>query len=104
VLPGEQTNASSEWMASSALASLMDALKREYRSRTILLDLPPLLTGDDVLSMMPQLQSVLLVTAAGSSSVADVKECGKHLKATPIVRVVVNKITEREAAPYHAYY
>jgi hypothetical protein len=51
------------------------------------------------------LQSVLLIAEAGSSSVSEIKECTKHLKSTPVVRVVVNKITEREpTSPYHEYY
>jgi protein-tyrosine kinase len=105
VLPGEQTNSSSEWMASPSMATLLQTIKREFRSRIIILDLPPVLAGDDVPSILPQLQSVLLVAEAGSSSVSEVKECANHLKATPIIRVVVNKITEREPnAAYHGYY
>jgi protein-tyrosine kinase len=105
VLPGEQTNASSEWMASTTMATLLQTIKREFRSRIVILDLPPILAGDDVLSILPHLQSVLLVAEAGRSSVSEVKESAKHLKATPVVRVVVNKITEREpTAPYHEYH
>jgi len=105
VLPGEQTNASSEWMASPTMATLLETIKREFRSRIIILDLPPILAGDDVISILPHLQSILLIAEAGSSSVSEIKESTKHLKATPVVRVVVNKITEREpTAPYHEYY
>ena len=49
VLPGEHTPESSEWMASPAMATLLQTLKREYRSRIVILDLPPILAGDDVL-------------------------------------------------------
>ena len=105
VLPGEQTNAASEWMGSPAMATVLQTMTREFRSRVIILDLPPLLAGDDALSVMPQMQSVLLVAGAGISSAADIKESSNHLKGTPVVRVVVNKITEREpTAAYHAYY
>jgi protein-tyrosine kinase len=105
VLPGEQTNASSEWMASPAMATLLDTIKREFRSRIIILDLPPILAGDDVLSILPHLQSVLLIAEAGRSSVSEIKECTKHLKATPVVRVVINKLTEQEPlARYYEYY
>jgi protein-tyrosine kinase len=105
VLPGEQTNSSSEWMASPSMATLLQTIKREFRSRIVILDLPPILTGDDMLSILPQLQSVLLIAEAGRSSVSEIKECTKHLKATPVVRVVVNKITEREpTASYYEYY
>ena len=105
VLPGEQTNASSEWMASSSMPALLQTMKREFRSRIVILDLPPILSGDDVLSILPHLQSVLLIAEAGSTSVSEIKECTKHLKDTPVVRVVINKITEREpTSPYHEYY
>jgi len=106
VLPGEQTNASSEWMASAALPTLLETIKREFRSRTVILDLPPILAGDDVLSILPHLQSVLLIAEAGSSTVSEITECTKHLKATPLVRVVVNKTTESDpmAAYYYEYY
>jgi protein-tyrosine kinase len=105
VLPGEQTNYSSEYMASPTMATLLETIKREFRSRIVILDLPPILAGDDVLSILPHLQSVLLIAEAGKSSVSEIKECSKHLKATPVVRVVINKLTEREpSAPYHEYY
>jgi MinD superfamily P-loop ATPase len=92
-------------MASATMPTLFQTIKREFRSRIVILDLPPILAGDDVLSILPHLQSVLLIAEAGSSTVSEIKECAKHLKATPIVRVVVNKITEREpTAPYHEYY
>jgi protein-tyrosine kinase len=105
VLPGEQTNASSEWMASPTLPTLLDTIKREFRSRTVILDLPPMWAGDDVLSILPHLQSILLVAEAGCTSVSEIKECTKQLKPTPVVRLVVNKMTEREpSAPYQEYY
>jgi capsular exopolysaccharide synthesis family protein len=105
VLPGEQSKESSEWMASPTMATLLQTIKRDFRSHIIILDLPPILTGDDVLSILPQLQSVVLVAAAGSTSVSEIQESTRHLKGTPIVRVVLNKITEREpTAPYHEYY
>jgi len=105
VLPGEPTKVSSEWMGSPAMATLLETLKREFRSRTVIIDLPPTLAGGDVLSILPQLQSILLIAEAGGSSLVQIKESMKHLKSKPVVRVVVNKITEHESAvPYYEYY
>jgi Mrp family chromosome partitioning ATPase len=104
VLPGESTKVSSEWMGSPTMAALLETLKREFRSSLVILDLPPTLAGDDVLSIMPQLQSILVVAEAGGSSLVEIKECMKHLRSKPVVRIVVNKITERESAiPYYEY-
>jgi hypothetical protein len=49
------------------------------------------------------MDAVLLVTGVGSTSLSDFKECQKHLQRTPVVRVVVNKITERTES-YYGYY
>jgi protein-tyrosine kinase len=104
VLPGEVCKSgSTEWMASQAMITSLQTLKRDFRSHVIILDLPPVLIGDDVISILPQIESVLLVTGVGTSSVSDIKECNKHLRSTPIVRVVVNKVSDKVNA-YHGYY
>ena len=69
----------------------------------MIFDLPPILTGDDVISILPQMDAVLLVAGVGTTSVADIKECQKHIKAIPVVRVLVNKVTEATDS-YRAYY
>ena len=101
VLPGEVCKSgTSEWMASQAMATLLQTIKREFRSRIVIFDMPPMLLGDDVISILPQMEAVLLVAGIGSTSVSDIKECHKHLKATPVVRVVVNRVTEATDAYY----
>lgn len=104
VLPGSgPTSGSSEWMASQTMGTLLQTIKREFRSRIVIFDLPPMLLGDDVISILPRMDAALLVAAIGSTSVADIKECQRHLQRTPVVRVVVNKATEA-AGSYYGYY
>jgi len=104
VLPGEVCqHGSSEWMASQTMSTLLQAIRTEFRSRIVIFDLPPVLVGDDVLSILPQMDATLFVAAVGSTSVAQIKECKKHLKVTPVVRMVVNKATEPTES-YYAYY
>jgi len=104
VLPGSAaTSGSSERMASQTMTALLQAIKREFRSHTVIFDLPPMLLGDDVISILPRMDAVLLVTGVGSSSVGDVKECQKHLERVPVVRVVVNKVSEN-IDTYYGYY
>lgn len=64
---------------------------------------PPLLLGDDVISILPLMDAVLLVTAVGTTTTTEIKECQKHLQRTPIVRVVVNKAPESHST-YYGYY
>lgn len=104
VLPGSvSSSGSSEWMASQTMGTLLQAIKRDFRSRIVIFDLPPMLLGDDVISILPRMDATLLVAGIGSTSVSDIKECQKHLQRTPVVRVVVNKTTE-PVGSYHEYY
>ena len=90
-------------MASQSMTTFLQILKRDFRSHVIILDMPPMLVGGDVISVLPQIESVLLVASVGASTLSDIKECNKHLKSARIVRVVVNKVTERAEA-YYGYY
>lgn len=104
VLPGSvSSRGSSEWMASQTMSTLLQTIKRDFRSRIVIFDLPPVLLGDDVISILPRMDAVLLVAGVGSTSVSDIKECQKHLQRTPVVRVVINKVTET-AGSYYGYY
>lgn len=104
VLPTEVCRSgSAEWMASQTMTTLLETIKREFRSYVVILDMPPVLVGDDVISVLPQIESVLLVASVGATTLPDIKECNKHLKSAHIVRVVVNKVTERAEA-YYGYY
>ena len=47
--------------------------------------------------------AALLVAGIGNTSLSDVKESQKHLQNTPIIRVVVNKVTEA-LDDYYGYY
>lgn len=104
VLPGSvSSSGSSEWMASQTMGALLQSIKRDFRSRIVIFDLPPMLLGDDVISILPRVDTTLLVAGVGSTSVADIKECQKHLQRTPVIRVVVNKATEA-VGNYYGYY
>jgi protein-tyrosine kinase len=104
VLPGSVSSpASSEWMASQTMGTLLQSIKRDFRSRIVIFDLPPILLGDDVISILPRMDATLLVAGVGSTSASEIKECQKHLQRTPVVRVVVNKVTESQDS-YYGYY
>jgi len=103
VLPCERSVLnSSEWMTSRAMSTLLNDIKRHFKAWTVILDLPPILVSDDVISVLPQIDCVLFVAAAGFSTAPQIKECNKHLESTPVVRVVLNKAAD--AAPgYYPY-
>jgi protein-tyrosine kinase len=91
-LPTEMAlSESSEWMASLAMANILQTIRREFPSHTVIFDLPALLASDDTLAYLPHADCALLVTAVGQSTAQQIVECKKHLHSTNVVRVVVNK-------------
>ena len=104
VLPCEaSTLNSSEWMASRPMDAIMQQIKRDYKDCVVIFDLPPVLAGDDVITILPQLDCVLFVAAVGTTTVSDIKESNKHLEMTSVVRFVLNKSAEMPATYYSRY-
>ncbi len=102
VLPTESpTSRSSDRMASRAMNEMMQQIKEEFRSQIIIVDLPPLLTSDDVLAVLPKLDCVVLVTAVGTTRPTEVKDSAKHLQSTEVVRLVVNKVQPSKSKYYY---
>ena len=90
-------------MASQTMGTLLQTIKRDFRSRIVIFDLPPLLIGDDVISILPRMDAVLLVAGVGTTSVSDIKESQKHLQHSNVLRVVLNKVTDT-SDDYYGYY
>lgn len=92
VVPGVgSAQHSSDLLASQSLTVMLETLRREFRNRTIIIDLPSVLTGDEVVSCLPKIDAALLVAAAGTSTIEDVRDCRRYLEHTPILQVVINK-------------
>ena len=102
VLPTEsRLSSSSDWMASSAMSGMLQEIKDQCQWRIVIVDLPPLLASDDVHSVLPQLDCVLLVTAVGTTKIAEINESINHLQSTELVRVVLNKAPPSKSAYYY---
>lgn len=100
-LPAESSAVdSSAWMTSRTLSTTLQDIKRDYRSQTIIVDLPPMLAGDDVIAVLPQLDCLLLVAAVGKSKVSEIEECNRHLRSTEVLRLVLNKAPAIEKSYY----
>jgi protein-tyrosine kinase len=102
VLPTAPTSHSSDLMGSSAMSALLQDIRRLGQSRIVIVDLPPLLTSDDVIAILPQVDCVLLVAAVGTSTISEIEECNKHLQSTAVVQFVLNKVPE-SSTNYHYY-
>ena len=102
ILPTAPTFNASDLVDSSAMTRVLREVAEYRQSRIIIVDLPPLLTGHDVISILPQVDCVLLVAAVGLSRAADIEQCEKHLQGTHLVRFVLNKVPASKED--YAYY
>jgi Mrp family chromosome partitioning ATPase len=101
VLPAEApTVRSSELVASRTMNTMLQDFRQTFVSRTVIFDMPPLLSGDEVIAMLPRIDCVLLVTATGISTLSQVTQCNRHLQSAEVVRLVLNKAHE----PNNHYY
>ena len=91
----------SEILASSKVAGLLAELRDRYADRVLVLDLPPVLAADDVLSILPKVDCVLLVIGSGVSSEKEIEEAQRRLSKVPLLGVVLNKDA---SAVTNAYY
>jgi protein-tyrosine kinase len=104
VLPAEtSTSDSSAWMTSRPMNAMLQNLKRDYPSHIVVVDLPPMLSTDDAISVLPRLDCLLLVAAVGRTTTAEMEECNRHLRSADVVRIVLNKVPELNAQ-YYGYY
>jgi Mrp family chromosome partitioning ATPase len=104
VLPTAPTSNSSDLVGSSAMRALVHDITGHGQSRIVILDLPPVLTGHDAISILPLVDCVLLVAAVGTSKVSEIEECNKYLQATDVVRVVLNKVPVSDPITRYSYY
>jgi protein-tyrosine kinase len=102
VLPTASTANASDLVDSHAFKGALRDITEYGRSGIVILDLPPILTGHDVISILPQVDCVLLVGAVGASKAADIEESSKYLQGTNVVRFVLNKAPD--TTKEYAYY
>ena len=94
---------SAELMASRNMAALFQELRRDFSSHIIIIDLPPILTSDDVITV-PYVDCVLLVAAVGISTISEIEESKRHLQNSEVARVVLTKVPEANTNFYYSYY
>ena len=72
------------------MAALLQQIKNVYPTCTVDWGLPPVLGSDDVISIVPQIDNLLLVAAGGLSTTVELEDCSRHLQSVE-TRIVLNK-------------
>lgn len=91
----------SEVLSSAKVGHLISELRERYSDRIVIFDLPPVLAADDVMTVLPRIDCVLMVVASGVSTQNEVEEAMNRLSKAELLGVVLNK---DEAPTQNAYY
>lgn len=100
VLPTRKPVAlSTEVLSSPLVGDLIADLRERYDSRIVIFDLPPLLSSDDAITVLPKFDCVLLVVANGMNSKKEIEDSLHHLATANLIGTVLNK-AEPESRSY----
>jgi len=91
---------SSEMLATPKMAALAHELKTRYADRIVIYDMPPLLTQDDTIAFLPNVDGVLLVVRDGVTKTEDLEYCLHLLEHTNLLGTVLNNSQERVGKRY----
>ena len=82
---------STEILSTTKVADLVRELRERYDSRVVLFDLPPLLATDDAITLIRQVDCVLVVVGNGMSSQMEIEQSLRHLPSVNVLGYVLNK-------------
>lgn len=97
---GRALNNSSEALTSPQMVNLARELKARYPDRFVIYDLPPLLSCDDALVFLPQIDATLLVVREGSTHSGDVRRAIELLDERKLIGTVLNYSSAANLRPY----
>ena len=101
VLPGSGRRIdSSEVICSPPVVQLVDEIKQRYPTRIIIFDLPPVLTGDDVMAFAPQADAALLVIQDGKTRRDELIAAVENMGEIPLLGTVLNATREQMLKAY----
>ena len=91
---------SSELLASPKMQKLAHELKNRYPDRMVVYDLPPLLTTDDCLAFLPNVDAALFVAREGMTTEAQIERSRELLQNKTMIGTILNGSMQSD---YDAY-
>lgn len=94
ILPGSQSHdsaAAPERLKSPRMDDLLDLVRRMPRRTVAIVDMPPVLLGDDVIAVAERIDAMLIVVDEGVTQVEELKEAARVLGDFNLMGTVLNK-------------
>lgn len=101
VLAGSEPNSeSAEILSSPKFKALFSDIRSRYDDRIIIVDSAPMLEVDDVLTLIPNIDCMLIVVESGATTTDDLAKTIELLNGVPIIGTVLNKVDKKVVAAY----
>ncbi|MEM1381004.1 MAG: hypothetical protein AAGH41_10315 [Pseudomonadota bacterium] len=94
------TSQSAELLASGRLKQGLDVFKNVAPETVVICNLPPVLGSDDVMTIMPQLDGVVLVTASGETGFKEAEEAARIIPREKLLCAILNKSRDVKDIPF----
>jgi receptor protein-tyrosine kinase len=105
ILPaGMPHQRATEFLASDAMAKLVDELATRYPDRVIVFDSPPLLMTTEARVLATHMGQVVIVVEAGRTSQAMVRQALSTIETCPVKLMLLNKTRDIGPGGYYGYY
>jgi protein-tyrosine kinase len=91
-----------ELLASEAMERLVEQLAAEYVDRILIFDAPPLLAAPEPAVLASHMGQIVVVAEAGRTTHATLKSALAAVESRPVVRMVLNKATNRHESYSYA--
>ena len=99
---GKREDFASELLQDPLTEEVLEQMEEDLAPDVVLFDMPPVLTNDDVISFLPQVDAVLVVAAGGSTRASELRMVNRHIgDEKPILGVVLNRA---EGSTLHTSY
>lgn len=100
-LNAERVRDAAELLLAPQTATALATIQKHLSPEIVIYDLPPMLTCDDALGLLPQLDCVLLVIGGGHTRSAQVTECERLLaEQTNLLGIVLNRAESLDSTTY----
>ncbi|MEM8958102.1 MAG: CpsD/CapB family tyrosine-protein kinase [Pseudomonadota bacterium] len=100
-LNSERVGDAAELIQSASTVEALNGMRGALDPTMVIYDLPPMLSCDDVIGFLPQLDCVLLIVGGGTTKGSEVTECEQLLAdQTHLLGVLLNKAEGTTSVPY----
>ena len=94
-------SSAAEELSSSKVKQTISELKERYESRIVIYDLPPILSADDAMIVMPHVDCVLMVVANGNSTANEIEDALHLIPKEKLAGIIYNKAEEESKTYYY---